>query len=75
MKNDVSKGSGNRLPENGSMDKPKGYRPAGKRNLFLNGLANIVLAIKRKTFFSYRRKKVHKDGSISETEIIYRNDD
>ena len=65
----------NRVPENVPGSKPKVYPTAGKRNLILSGLANLVMAIKRKTFFSYRRKRTHKDGSISETEIIYRNDD
>lgn len=75
MKKDIAKGRENRELENVHGGKPNVYPTARKHNQILSGLANLVMAIKRKTYFSYRNKKIHKDGSISETEIIYRNDD
>jgi hypothetical protein len=75
MKNDVSKGSENRLPEHVSVGKTELYQPARKRNLFWGGLAGFVQAIKRKRFFEFWRKETKSDGSCIETKITYREDD
>ena len=74
MKNDVSKGSGNRPPENISMAEQDAVSPKPRRNYILEGIARIIQAMKPKKFVSYRKKKVFKDGSSVETEFIYRDD-
>ena len=43
-------------------------------NSFMDGIARIVRALKPKRFVSYRRKRTNKDGSVVETEFIYRDD-
>ncbi|HEX9514421.1 MAG TPA: hypothetical protein VF939_28205 [Puia sp.] len=74
MKNDVSKGSENRQPENTSVAGQDSFSPPAKSNFFLDGIAKIVQAVKPKRFVSYRKKKINKDGSSVETEFIYRDD-
>jgi hypothetical protein len=64
MKNDAMDGSAKQDPY---------IRPA-RRNLFLEGIAKIVAAMKPKRFVSYRKKRTNKDGSSVETEFIYRDD-
>ena len=74
MKNDVSKGRGNRPPEDIPMAEQDSFSPPPRRNFFLDGIAKIIQAMKPKRFVSYRKKKVFKDGSSIETEFIYRDD-
>jgi hypothetical protein len=74
MKNDVFKGNEDRQPEDFSKSGQNACMPPTSRNLFLDGIAKIVQAMKPKRFVSYRKKKINKDGSIVETEFIYRDD-
>jgi hypothetical protein len=48
--------------------------PSPGSNSIMDGIARIVQAFKPKRFVSYRKKKTNKDGSIVETEFIYRDD-
>lgn len=74
MKKDLFKGSGNRLPENVSIEEREAANARGKPNFFLNGIARIIQAMKPKRFISYKKKRINKDGSSVETEFIYRDD-
>lgn len=74
MKNDVFKGNEDRQAEDFSMAGQDSCKPPANRNLFLDGIAKIVQAMKSKRFVSYRKKKINKDGSVVETEFIYRDD-
>ena len=48
--------------------------PSSKPGSIMGGIAKIVQALKPKRFVSYRKKKTNRDGSVVETEFIYRDD-
>jgi hypothetical protein len=74
MENDVFGGKQNRQDQNVSTGEGESFKPPGNRNFFLEGIVKIVQAMKPKRFVSYRKKKINKDGSVVETEFIYRDD-
>ncbi len=76
MKNDVFKGNEDRQDEAFSIPGQETCKPPANRNFFLDGIAKIVQAMKSKRFVGYlkERKIGNKDGSVVETEFIYRDD-
>ena len=73
MKKGVFEANDNLDPsKNVSGHEPDVSRP--KPNSIMDGIARIVQAFKPKRFVSYRKKKTNKDGSVVETEFIYRDD-
>jgi hypothetical protein len=73
MKKGVYRGNKNLNPSKVISRRDLGVPPPNP-NSIMTGIARIVQALKPKRFVSYRKKKTNKDGSIVETEFIYRDD-